>query len=74
LRHWTNPAEQCDPPRAIGIERPHGHLVDAFRTLVIALVRETLRKTARPEPIDQNGEIALLSPQMAPFLMPLRKR
>jgi len=80
----VRPAEQSDPvddhvrprsqisERAVGVERPDGHLVELAGTGLVAAPRETLRIAARAEAIDQESEIALLGPHATPHLMTLR--
>jgi len=58
----------------VGVERSYGDLVDVFRPLIVALMTEAFRKAARAEAVDEDGEITLLRPEMALFLVPTRQR
>jgi hypothetical protein len=58
----------------ISVQRPYRHLVEFLRPLIVAEPSEPLRIAARPEAIDQDGDVTLLRPQMPPFLMTLGKR
>ena len=58
---------------AIGIERPHRHLIERFGTLIVAASWKALRIAARAKAIDQDRHIAQRRPQAPPHLMTLRQ-
>ena len=61
--------------RAFGIERAHGLLVDGSAVgIVMGEAAKAMRLAARPKAVGQKSKHAAGGPELAPHLMPLRKR
>ncbi len=60
--------------RSVSIERPHGDFAQFRRPAFIAAPGKALRIPARPEAVDQDGDIAVVRPLAPPRLVAQRER